>query len=69
MVHMEQQPLVGFKEAVLRAANGDEGLLRWDGLTDDQSVSSHSQGSAAKHKDTGRPPRNTERQTDRQKYR
>lgn len=65
MAHMEQLPLVGFRKAVLRAANGDERLLRGDGLMEDQSVSSHSQGSTAKHRDTGRSPRKTYRQTDR----
>lgn len=61
MVHMEQLPLVSFRRAVLTAANGGEGSLRWDGLMDNQSVSSHSQGSAAKHRDTDRPPRETDR--------
>lgn len=43
-MQMEPLRLVGFREAVLRAANEEE---RGDGLVRDQSVSSHSQGSAA----------------------
>lgn len=64
MERMEQLPLVAFRGAVLPAANGEEGSLRWDGLMDNQLMSSHSQGSAAKHRDIDRPPRETDRQTD-----
>ena len=50
LLHMEQPLLAAFRRAVLRAANGWEGLLRWDGLMDERSVSSHSQGSAAQQR-------------------
>lgn len=62
MVHMEKLPLVAFRRAVLTAANRVEESPIWEGLMDNQLVSSHSQGSATKHRDTDRPP--IETQTD-----
>lgn len=65
--HMGALRLVTFMEAVLRAAKEEKGLLRWEGLRERRPVSSHSQGSAAKHRhssDSKKTGGQNERQTD-----